>query len=74
MKKKNVRKEIKRKKRQYCHSTNLDMCVCVPNEKSSLNGESCWAISFFTLSFDWACSFCSVGPAKSIDILKKKKI
>ena len=32
------------------------MCLC-SNEKSSLNGESCWAMSFFTLSFDWASSW-----------------
>ena len=49
----------KKKRRPYCHSTTLDMYACVcdvcSNEKSSLNGESCWAIRFFTLSFDWAC-------------------
>ena len=56
--KKNVRKEKKKeKKRQNCHSTYLDICVPMKNHHL-INGDSCWAIRFFfTLSFDWACSF-----------------
>ena len=61
---KNVRKRKKGGKRQYCHSTNL--CVCVPMTNHARQ------LVFLHCHLTGHAVFIPVGPAGSKDILKKK--